>query len=69
MAFAGFRFRYVVFLLPIAMFTATVATGNHYFLDGVLGIGIAGVALLIALRIKRYGEERLQVEAQAPSSS
>jgi PAP2 superfamily len=69
MAFAGFRLRYVVFLLPIAMFTATVATGNHYFLDGVLGIGIAGVALLIALRIKRYGEERLQVEAQAPSSS
>jgi membrane-associated phospholipid phosphatase len=69
MAFAGFRFRYVVFLLPIAMFTATVATGNHYFLDGVLGIGIAGVALLIALRVKRYGEERLQVEAQAPSSS
>jgi membrane-associated phospholipid phosphatase len=69
MAFAGFRFRYVVFLLPLAMFTATVATGNHYFLDGVLGIAIAGVALLIALRIKRYGEERLQVEAQAPSSS
>jgi membrane-associated phospholipid phosphatase len=63
MAFSGFRLRFLVFLLPLAMFTATVATGNHYFLDGVLGIGIAGVALLIALRIKRYGEERLQVEA------
>lgn len=69
MALGQFRGRYLLFLLPVAMFTATVATGNHYFLDGLLGVAIAGVALLIALRIKSIGEARERAKFYAPNSS
>jgi membrane-associated phospholipid phosphatase len=52
-ALEGVRFRAVFFLLPVVMFLSTVVTGNHYFLDGLLGIFVAGAALLIAREIGR----------------
>ena len=54
-ALRGHRGRVVVWLLPIAMMTSTVVTGNHYFIDGLLGIAVAlaglGLALLIDSRL------------------
>jgi len=47
-ALAGFRGRGLVMLLPVFMFTATVVTGNHYFVDGLLGMLVAGVGLGLA---------------------
>jgi hypothetical protein len=71
MAFKGRRFRPLFFLLPVMMFTATVVTGNHYFLDGLLGLVVAGASLRFALLLQSRGQERgeeLIEEAQAPSS-
>jgi hypothetical protein len=52
------RFRFLPFLLPLAMFTATVATGNHYFLDGALGVCVAGCGLGLAFAIHRHGTRK-----------
>ena len=70
LSFPRFRWRPMFFLLPVGMFIATIATGNHYFLDGVLGLIVAGFALLLALSIQRTAERRgLARQLQAPSSS
>jgi hypothetical protein len=72
LALSGFRARPIVLILPVLMFTSTVVTGNHYFLDGVLGLVVAATGLGIALVIHRRAERRrivLLAEAQAPSSS
>jgi hypothetical protein len=50
------------------MFSATVVTGNHYFLDGLLGLVVAGVALRIALLIQQRESEVPAVQLEAPSS-
>jgi membrane-associated phospholipid phosphatase len=49
----GKSWRWTVLLFPPLMFTATVVTGNHYIVDGVLGAMVAGASLLIARRIQR----------------
>ena len=55
--------------IPALMFTATVVTGNHYFLDGALGILVATLGLLIALRVDRLGAPKPSAgPAQAPHS-
>jgi hypothetical protein len=70
LSFPAFRLRFLFFLLPVAMFTATIATGNHYFLDGVLGLIVAGAALMLALSIQKTAEKRgLARQLQAPSST
>ena len=69
-AFRSWPFRPVFFVLPILMFTATVATGNHYFLDGVLGLVVAAAGLRIAFLIQRYEADEAPVaQLEAPSSS
>jgi len=45
----GHRLRMLVWLWPIAMSWVTIATGNHYWLDGVGGIAVMAAALAIAL--------------------
>ena len=72
LALAGFRWRFVVLLLPPVMFLSTVATGNHYFLDGVLGVLVAAMALAIALKLQARltGEPaRLILRPRSPDSS
>jgi hypothetical protein len=51
-------FRFVPFILPLAMFTATVVTGNHYFVDGALGIFVASCGLGLAFAIHRHGTRK-----------
>jgi hypothetical protein len=69
-AFKDWRFRPVFFAIPVMMFSATVATGNHYILDGVLGLIVAVAALKIALYVeKRYAAPDPEPVVQAPSSS
>ena len=40
-------------VMPLAMYLATIATANHYFLDGVAGSLMALTGLAIAWRISR----------------
>lgn len=65
LAFRGWRLRGVFLLLPVAMFMATVVTGNHYFLDGALGIVVAGAGLAIAYRVRWLAPEEPQAAARA----
>ena len=71
MALRGRAWRSLVLMLPVLMFMSTVATGNHYFLDGLLGMLVAALALSLALGLERLGEKwRLAAPlTQAPSSS
>jgi PAP2 superfamily len=57
-AFKGWRGRPIFFAIPVMMFTSTVVTGNHYFIDGILGLVVAGVALRIAMSIQGRTEEQ-----------
>jgi len=54
----GSLLRFLPFILPAAMFTATVVTGNHYFLDGALGIGVASCGLGMSVAIHRHGTRK-----------
>jgi membrane-associated phospholipid phosphatase len=70
LALAGVRGRSLVLLLPVVMFTSTVVTGNHYFIDGALGVLVAGIGLLLAIKLQKVGEQRKQLrQLQAPSST
>ena len=40
-------------LMPVAMYLATIVTGNHYFLDGVVGSTLALAGLAVAWKISR----------------
>jgi len=78
-AFKGWPAREAFFAIPVLMFTATIVTGNHYFLDGVLGLLVAAVALRVSLVIQRREqanaeaaeavlEPELAAQLEAPSS-
>jgi membrane-associated phospholipid phosphatase len=67
-AFKGWRGRPIFFLIPMMMFTSTVVTGNHYFIDGMLGLVVASFALYIATWIQRRTEQRPADQFLAPSS-
>jgi len=56
--FEGSRFRAAFLIWPAAMFSATVLTGNHYILDGALGIIVASAGLFVAIRIQRRAERK-----------
>jgi hypothetical protein len=69
---AGVRGRSLVLLLPVMMFTSTVVTGNHYFLDGALGVLVASTGFVIALKVQQVSQRRAAaraLQAPAPSSS
>jgi hypothetical protein len=51
---ANFRFRWIVFILPVLMISATVATGNHYIVDGLLGMAVAFSGLRLAIYIRDH---------------
>lgn len=58
MALKGKRFRELVLLFPVVMFTSTLVTGNHYIVDGLLGVVVAATALYLAYRIQRWDDAK-----------
>jgi membrane-associated phospholipid phosphatase len=68
LAFDNVRVRAAFLLFPAVMLASTVVTGNHYILDGVLGIVVAAVALLMARYLQRWQELREKRKLQAPSA-
>jgi membrane-associated phospholipid phosphatase len=55
-AFPGNRLVLVLAVLhPIAQWSSTVFTGNHYFLDGVGGLAVAALGLGAATFMQRRG--------------
>jgi membrane-associated phospholipid phosphatase len=70
LAFKDWRFRPLFFVIPLAMFSATIVTGNHYFLDGVLGLAVAVAALRISVFVRDRSLDRdLAATPQAPNSA
>jgi hypothetical protein len=65
MAQPRWRWRGLAFAIPILMFSSTVVTGNHWFLDGALGLVVALVGLAIAVRIRRWIETQRRVTLPA----
>jgi membrane-associated phospholipid phosphatase len=67
MGLKGMRFRQLVLVFPLVMWTATLVTGNHYIVDGLLGMVVAMTALYIAWRIQLWGDNRqARKEQQLP---
>jgi PAP2 superfamily protein len=62
----GTRWRWIAFAVPAAMFTSTVVTGNHWFLDCLLGLIVAMIGLAAAVMIQRYKEKRALRQPLAP---
>jgi membrane-associated phospholipid phosphatase len=60
------RWRWLAFVIPLAMFSSTVVTGNHWFVDGALGLVVASVGLFAAIRIRRWTETRGPTILRAP---
>jgi hypothetical protein len=55
-------------LLPIAMFSSIVLTGNHYVLDGIAGGIIVGIALIAASLLPRAYASPAALAAEVPRS-
>ena len=43
-------------LMPATMFSAIVVTGNHYFLDGIIGMAVALLGFIAAVMLDRIGQ-------------
>ena len=56
-------------LLPIAMFLAIVATGNHYLLDAIFGGVVVGIAFGLALLFARWRNNRTSRKLFLPPSN
>jgi hypothetical protein len=69
-ALPNFKLRGIAFIIPLAMFSATVVTGNHWFLDAVLGLVVAFCGLGISLLVQRHLDaRRASSTATTPESS
>jgi hypothetical protein len=56
LAFPGNRFVLVLAVLhPAAQWASTIFTGNHYILDGVGGLLVAGAGLAFTIAMQRWG--------------
>jgi len=49
--------RYLALSITPAMWFATVITGNHFFIDGVFGTILAGIAFITAVWLNRHWAE------------
>jgi len=49
--------RLLAFAITPAMWLATVITGNHFFIDGIFGTILAGIAFLVAFWLQRHWPE------------
>lgn len=57
LAFVGWPWRMLLLAFPAVMFFSTVVTGNHYFVDGILGIIVALAGLRIALWLQNNKQQ------------
>ena len=46
------RWRWIALAHPVVTMIVVVVTGNHYWLDGVVGVVIAGLAVLFEQRVR-----------------
>ena len=62
--------RGLVWLLPVAMMTSTVVTGNHYFVDGMLGliVAFAGLGVALLLHSSEALLERVRARRRPPEA-
>ena len=60
------RWRWLAFAMPVMMATATVVTGNHWFLDGVLGLIVALTALTATVSYRRWTRARTPWRTRVP---
>ena len=51
----GRRGRAIMAALPALMFVSIVATGNHWFLDAVVGAAVAVVGMCVASHVEQRG--------------
>ncbi|MFQ5814426.1 MAG: phosphatase PAP2 family protein, partial [Anaerolineae bacterium] len=63
-AFRRGRVRYLFFLFPIVAWISTVTTGMHYIIDGVAGMSVALVGLLVVVWFHRTWP---QIETRLPA--
>jgi hypothetical protein len=62
MAFGGQRWVWPLALLhPILQSASTVFTGNHFFLDGAVGLGVAATGVGFAYSMRRWGYPALKL--------
>ncbi len=47
------RLRMIGYVLPVAMYLATILTANHYVMDGLIGMALVVVALWVVTSIRR----------------
>lgn len=47
----GYRGRWLIWLWPLVMSWVTIATANHYWLDGIGGIAVMGTALGVSVLV------------------
>jgi membrane-associated phospholipid phosphatase len=59
-ALPRWRWRGFAFVIPLLMFSSTVVTGNHWFVDGALGLVVALAGLWASLRIRQWIQARRQ---------
>jgi membrane-associated phospholipid phosphatase len=60
------NWRWLAFAMPLMMASATVVTGNHWFIDGVLGLIVAMTALVATLRYRRWTQARTAQSTPVP---
>jgi hypothetical protein len=63
------RWRWIGLLHPIVTMIVVVVTGNHFWLDGIVGALVAGLALLFDLRVRAFVNRRRMVPDPLPSAS
>lgn len=54
--------------MPLAMLSAVVLTGNHYLLDGLAGLAVVALGLLLAVALRRLGLACRRATLPKPSS-
>lgn len=52
------RWRWIALAHPFVTMTVVVVTGNHYWLDGIVGVAVAGLALLFDLQVRSFVTRR-----------
>lgn len=61
------RWRWVMVAYPVLTTLVVVATGNHYWLDGVVGVGFLAAALAVQSAVRsRVGERASPARPEAP---